>query len=335
MSRKFHFLALTAVVVTLPLRVRAQELGPPVVVQVQTADDAVSRESIRDAIHNELRVPTVFAEDAQTVTNVSRLTVEIDAQHQLVVTYRDAQGHQVARTVAAPDDPMAVLATVAFLAGNLARDEAGQIVAAAAPPAPAQVVVLPVAAPVPEPPPPPAPVVMEIAQTQEQDGSVTDRWGMSALLGMGLFLESGPGFAFALDAAWRKPHWALSMHLSHAEALYNDFNGNPDLDADVTQSRNTLTANISYRETLGILGVELTAGMGPLMYEYSGTSRGYSDLVFALRFAGLLSVALLENLDIVTELDTTAALSSLSTSSTFADTSSVLFTFELGARVHF
>lgn len=334
MSRKILFVALTALLVTLPLCVRAQDSTLPVVVHVQTADDAISRESIRDAIHNELRVPTVFAEDPQATTNVSRLTVEIDARHQLVVTYRDALGHQVARTVAAPDDPMAVVATVAFLAGNLARDEAGQIVAAAAPAAPPQVVLLPVVAH--GPAPIPAPVVVEtLAPTETSTSSVTDRWGISSLLGAGLLIESGVGFVGAIDVAWRTQHWALSLHFLHAEASYRDYNGDPDLYADVTQARNVLTANASYRKTFGIFGVELSAGMGVLIYDYSGASRSYGDAVFAMRVAGLVSIALFENLDIVAEQDTTVALSSLSTSSTFAGTSSLLFTFELGPRVHF
>ncbi|HTQ06422.1 MAG TPA: hypothetical protein VMI54_21330 [Polyangiaceae bacterium] len=117
---------------------RAGSAGLPAVISVGGSGLDAAR--IQAAIEHELGVALVIAPNAD-----ERLEVAITGRRANVTYY--APGHEpVTRSVDLPRDEERALETIAFLAGNLARDEAAELLKQLAPAAPEE----------PPPPPPPA-----------------------------------------------------------------------------------------------------------------------------------------------------------------------------------
>jgi hypothetical protein len=57
------------------------------------------------------------------------LRVEIDAKRRALVSYKKRNGETISRTIELPDDDERAVETIALLAGNLARDEADELLA--------------------------------------------------------------------------------------------------------------------------------------------------------------------------------------------------------------
>jgi hypothetical protein len=109
----------------------AQTPPPVTVLEVHAPPAAISPEALREAVAHELGALVVMPVDpaatAATPAGAAHLTIVFDAARRLVLTYRDASGREVFRTVAQPSDPTAAVALIAFLAGNLARNETDQV----------------------------------------------------------------------------------------------------------------------------------------------------------------------------------------------------------------
>ena len=155
--------ALALGVVIFAHRAAAQSLAPagseasrppaqaaPVVVDVDATAQSLPEDSIRDAIAHELGAPVIAPGEPTAQPPRGTLRIMMDDQRRIVLIFRDAAGREVWRTVTRPDDPAAALATIAFLAGNLAREEADELI---------------VQAPPPSPPAPPAPAPVESRRT--------------------------------------------------------------------------------------------------------------------------------------------------------------------------
>jgi hypothetical protein len=128
-----------------PSIARADEAPARDVLVVEVAPDAteLDAQKLRDAIGAELGADAVAPDDARAkaATGAIAVTVDHDAR-QLVVTYRGGAA-PIVRRIDLPSDRAAVEREAVLLAGNLARDEAGDLVTelrkarpAAPPPAP-------------------------------------------------------------------------------------------------------------------------------------------------------------------------------------------------------
>jgi hypothetical protein len=140
-----------ALVLTSPTVCAQTETGLPVVISVGSS--GLDAAAVTDAIRNELGVPLRPDANAR-----ERLEVVVTGRRANVTYYRK-EGDPVTRSVDLPKDGGRALETIAFLAGNLARDEAAELLADLAPektaePAPEPE---PAAEAPPPPPPPPAP----------------------------------------------------------------------------------------------------------------------------------------------------------------------------------
>jgi hypothetical protein len=120
------------VLLALPAGVgRADAPQSRAVVVVDLAADAVEFDpaKLREAIGHELGVDAVASEDARAGQATGAVVVSVDHDaHQLVVTYR-GNGHLITRRIGLPPDRAAAEREAALLAGNLARDEASDLVA--------------------------------------------------------------------------------------------------------------------------------------------------------------------------------------------------------------
>jgi hypothetical protein len=128
--------------------------GLPVV--IQPGSSGLGRDGIESALQRELGVPLSFDPLAK-----DRLEIVITGRRANVTYYREA-GEPVTRSVDLPRDEARALETIAYLAGNLARDEAAELLDALAPPkaeADTQ-------APEPPPPAPPPPEAPKDEQTK-------------------------------------------------------------------------------------------------------------------------------------------------------------------------
>jgi hypothetical protein len=140
----------------------------PVVVVVQPGAVFQTAAEVRAAISRELGVPAVAPADATVAQNPhGTLTVASDAENRLVIAFRDATGNELWRTVTRPADPAAALATVAFIAGNLARKESDEVLRALQPPVPVA----------PPPLPPPAQPVAQAAAPSPREPASGNRRG--------------------------------------------------------------------------------------------------------------------------------------------------------------
>ncbi|MCC6897402.1 MAG: hypothetical protein IT377_00430 [Polyangiaceae bacterium] len=99
---------------------------PSLIVSVDAGSSGVSADAVRSAIGKELGVATVAQGDGE-----SRLSVRIQGDRATVVFTRGTE--KIERVVDLPKEPAARVEVIALLAGNLARDEAGALLAALAP----------------------------------------------------------------------------------------------------------------------------------------------------------------------------------------------------------
>ncbi len=98
----------------------------PIVVQLRQDVPELDESALRDAIASELGEPVLLERDATTPSVTVTVEIHRDAG-ELVVQRRDATG-TLDRHVALPADPAEALRTAVFLVGNLARDEASELV---------------------------------------------------------------------------------------------------------------------------------------------------------------------------------------------------------------
>jgi hypothetical protein len=99
-----------------------------VVVDVDPAATEIDAAGLREAIGKELGATAVAPDDARAA-RARTIAVSIDAaRHALVVSYREHTA-TVTRSIDLPLDPDATARAAVLLAGNLARDEAGELVA--------------------------------------------------------------------------------------------------------------------------------------------------------------------------------------------------------------
>jgi hypothetical protein len=155
-----RFLGLMTLLVAL-LLARAVGASPPDVsesrrvVVVVVAPDAGELDvaGVRAGIGQELASDAVSPDDARASSARGRIDVSIDREaRQLVVSYRGDSDEALVRRVDLPGDAEATLRAAVLLAGNLARDEAAELVAELRKPKPAAP---PVSPPTPGPTPPP------------------------------------------------------------------------------------------------------------------------------------------------------------------------------------
>jgi hypothetical protein len=98
------------------------------VADVDPASSPVDAVALRAAIGRELDATAVAAGDPAAARALGAFVVSIDrAEHALVMTYRPRDAPPVTRTIQLPEGDAAVVRAVAFLAGNLARDEASDL----------------------------------------------------------------------------------------------------------------------------------------------------------------------------------------------------------------
>jgi hypothetical protein len=147
-------LAGTLVLVSVSGRAAAQAAaGLPAVIDVDSS--GLEAAEVQAAIEHELHVRLVIDATAR-----DRLEVSVTG-HRANVTYNASGREPVMRSVDLPHDHERALETIAFLAGNLARDEASELLAQLAPATEPDSVPRPEAAPTPKPTPtaaaPPAP----------------------------------------------------------------------------------------------------------------------------------------------------------------------------------
>jgi hypothetical protein len=126
-------------------RARAQPAGLPAVIDVGGSE--LDAAEVKSAIERELGVKLVIDAAAQ-----ERLEVTTTGRR-ANVTYYAPEREPVTRSVDLPHDHERALETIAFLAGNLARDEASELLAQLAPPPGTE----PDSVPRPEEPPAPKP----------------------------------------------------------------------------------------------------------------------------------------------------------------------------------
>jgi hypothetical protein len=101
-----------------------------VVVDVAADSQEIDATQMRTAIGQELGCDAVSPDDARASTARGRIDVSIDrAASQLVVSYRAAGATPIVRGIDLPADPEAIARAAVLLAGNLARDEAADLVA--------------------------------------------------------------------------------------------------------------------------------------------------------------------------------------------------------------
>ncbi|MGE0791949.1 MAG: hypothetical protein AB7S26_40115 [Sandaracinaceae bacterium] len=118
----------TQVFVELPPGATPSQPAPtPPTVVVDVGALPLTPDAVREAVGAELEARAVAPEDAAE-PGAGRLVVRIDADERLIVEFIDAEGSRLVRTVAASDDPRALLMTIAFLAGNLARDQVSALI---------------------------------------------------------------------------------------------------------------------------------------------------------------------------------------------------------------
>jgi hypothetical protein len=149
-------------------RVGAQPAGLPAV--VNAGGSGLDPAAIQSAVERELGVALSIDPNAS-----ERLEITLTGRRANVTYYR-AQRDPVTRSVDLPRDDQRALATIAFLAGNLARDEAAELLKQLAPPPAAGE---PDEGPRPEPPPPapaapvPAPAPPKPAPTEKPGTEMT------------------------------------------------------------------------------------------------------------------------------------------------------------------
>lgn len=114
----------------------AHAAGAPLLVVVEApANVNVDAEEVRRAIGNELGIETVSPTRPAGAAPDRTLVVAIEHDH-IAMSLRTATGAPLARTIDTPADHAERLRAIAWLAGNLVRDQVGPLIAAASVAAP-------------------------------------------------------------------------------------------------------------------------------------------------------------------------------------------------------
>ncbi|MGO9834419.1 MAG: hypothetical protein ACLP1X_09405 [Polyangiaceae bacterium] len=114
-----------------PARAEAPAIAKTiVVVAVDRGATEVDAAKLRGAIGEELEATAVAPDDARASQAHGTITVSIDrVAHALIVSYGEG-GKPITRAIDLPGDTAATARAAVLLAGNLARDEAGELAAA-------------------------------------------------------------------------------------------------------------------------------------------------------------------------------------------------------------
>jgi hypothetical protein len=128
---------------------------PPLAIAVRSDWQAVKAEDVRKAIEQELRSWVVsVAPDAVLPAYVPVLRVDVTPARGVLAVQYEAPGRKaIARVIPIPNTGEAAIRTIAWLAGNLVRDQASDLLPAPAAPPRAEAPAPP--APAPAPPPEP------------------------------------------------------------------------------------------------------------------------------------------------------------------------------------
>src|SRR5262249_32346972 len=111
---------------TFPRSASAAPDSAPLVVELEEDAPVLDPAALRDAVARELHTPVVSHEAVGE--GGPKATVRIDrTRGELTGEHRDRDGMTIVGHVALPADPAEALRTAVFLIGNLARDEAGDI----------------------------------------------------------------------------------------------------------------------------------------------------------------------------------------------------------------
>lgn len=193
-------------------RARAAE-GPLLVVVEAPPELSVDAGEIRRAIGTELHDPTVAPARLVSETSERALIVSVERER-ITMSLRESTTTPVIRSIPAPADPTARLRAIAWLGGNLARDQVSGIVAEPVPPPPPPVTEPPpvptasVPAPVPPPAasPPPASVerpVATVTATTEPRPAPPSAWTIGVAAGPAVSLyEAVHVFKQSLFGSW-------------------------------------------------------------------------------------------------------------------------------------
>ena len=158
MSKRCFLIPVIAVAATAFPSLALAAVVDPLLVVVETAPGAdVDAVEVRQAITGELGTAVRAPRDPAAPDTSDLLIVAVD-RAEIRMSFRAGAVGVVSRAMPAPSDRKARLRSIGWLAGNLARDQVGAIVAQVAAPAPASVAVAEAeASSHAEVPPPPAP----------------------------------------------------------------------------------------------------------------------------------------------------------------------------------
>ncbi len=95
----------------------------PIVVEIAPGAPVRDVDAVRAAIARELGRPALPPTSPAAASADAQLSIALDAQGRLVLTYRSADREEVVRTVAIPRNRLVAAALVSLLAGNVARDQ--------------------------------------------------------------------------------------------------------------------------------------------------------------------------------------------------------------------
>ena len=130
MPLRLLFLVLASVGALLLLPARAAHAQPPAAPAVYVVDvsgDRLDAARLRAAVARELSVTAVAPEDPRAEAAAGTIEVTADATAKTLRVAFRKPATPVTRTVALPDDPTRAEVAAVFLAGNLARDEASEL----------------------------------------------------------------------------------------------------------------------------------------------------------------------------------------------------------------
>lgn len=301
----------------------AQSSGDaPVVVEVHgAAAHTVDATAVRTAIARELGVPVVASPPRASAPG-GRLTIALDAARRLVVVYRDGAGREVIRATAMPNDPAAAVGIIALMAGNLARNEALEMLTTAPPAASPAAVVATTTPPTPAAAPPaapravPAPVVGETATLSDRHAHTTAPTVASRHGGrLAIQLDAGAAATvvglsavYGLRVAYRAPARHLALGL---EGTLNQ----PALD-NLFAAYGTAVATLRGEWTAGVMRFDVGAGVGAMAYrsydaervDATGQPARYDLWTAAVRAGGGIALALGPWLDLTLRTDVIAPL---------------------------
>jgi len=182
----------------------------PVVVRVYSDTDALSAESVRAELARELGVVALAPEDPAAAGVEDQLAVSYKSRaKELAVTYSNPRRGTLTRVVPAPDSSPEVASTAALLGGDLARNEASELLGEKPP----------LIVPVPPVPPAPAPVLAPAPPNPTPPQSAAEDEKRPEQI-------ANAGFFYPLSTNYAKPnlrtHFDLNLlhgHIGELEGL--------------------------------------------------------------------------------------------------------------------